>query len=261
MSAGAVTRRGAFAGGAALAIPLLVAAGPSGRLPRGRLPTSEDVKRLGEYHVRFAGARAWRLTSRGVECAGVGVLGTGMLGEDAVARAASWFGAEVRAAAEEFDVPVESLYATLAVETVSGSSSREQAARARGGSGEVGAMQILPATARAAMGNPRLTVEALRDPLTNLRAGAAYIAWQSESTEFDPPLVSAAYNAGGVYQERSARNPWRMRCWPIGTGGYITKRVGYFNDAMRMVRLRPGTAGGSPSWAKALSLASGVVPS
>ncbi len=164
----------------------------------------------------------------------------------------SWFGPLFVQASAEFEVPIELLLATAATETVSGSRSARAAAHARGSSGELGLMQTLPATARAALGKPGLPAKALLDPRTSIRAAAAYIAWQMPDTRFDPPLVASGYNAGDVYQDRGARNPWKLRCYPIGTGQHITKFVGHFGDALSVCGARLDRVGRAPSFAREL---------
>ena len=97
-------------------------------------------------------------------------------------------------------------------------------------------MQTLPATARAALGDRRITPAALEDPLLSARAGAAYIARQLGETGFDPPLVAAAYNAGAVRHDPGKRNAWRLVCYPRGTGRHVERFVGEFGDAMALMR-------------------------
>lgn len=242
---------------AAVALGLASVASISAVNRYGVLPTKADFARIGVLHSRFRGSRRWLMGPEGVfiEASGGPLPDTGGGQDAAVERAMSWFSGEINHAATEYNVPVEFLMATLAVETVSGMRTREQAIRARGGSGEVGAMQILPATARSALGVPRLTVAQLHDPMTNIRAGAAYIAIQSDASRFDLPLVAAGYNAGGVYEDQSARNPWRMRCWPLGTGGYVTKQARYFNAAVAYMARNPEFAPQAPTWARVIKAA------
>jgi len=86
-------------------------------------------------------------------------------------------------------------------------------ADARGGSGEVGLMQIMPATARELairMGIPnieRMSDEAfiryLFKPRNNLRLGIAYLDWCRERADGDIAFTIGCYNAG----------PSKMRRW------------------------------------------------
>lgn len=246
------TRRQALLAAAASVLGARVAAG--GPLPSAAsLPpfpvTPGALKALGGWHTEFPGGRRWRLTLNGVESEGKAAL---TLADDAAYRAWVWFGPEMVSASVEFAVPLELLLATAATETVAGSASAKQAAGARGSSGEVGLMQTLPATARMALGKPGLPAKALLDPLTSIRAGAAYIASQFAETGYDPPLVAAGYNAGGVYENRGDKNPWRMRCYPIGTGQHITRFVGHFGDGLLLTGARLDRTGRAHCFARAL---------
>ena len=77
------------------------------------------------------------------------------------------------------------------------------------------------------------------------------IAAQLWSTRFDPPLVAAAYNAGGVYHDPVPANRWRLRCYPIGTGAHVDRFVAWFNDAMRLT-VAAERAGDAPSFVAAM---------
>ncbi len=48
---------------------------------------------------------------------------------------------------------------------------------------------------------------------------------QRDVTNFEPPLVAAAYNAGSL--RRSDENRWKLR----STGGHIDRFCLFFNDA------------------------------
>jgi hypothetical protein len=98
----------------------------------------------------------------------------------------------------------------------------------------VGLCQLLISTARAALGNPSIDRAWLQDPRNNLRACAAYMRQQSKLTGFDPIQVACAYNAGSVYENRSAANRWRLRQFPIGTSKHADRFAIYFNAAMQL---------------------------
>jgi len=73
--------------------------------------------------------------------------------------------------------------------------------------GAIGAMQIMPATG-ADLG---YSVEDLKDPQTNIMAGAEYLKWLSERSYIngDPLLMAAAYNAGpGAVQQYGGVPPY-----------------------------------------------------
>ena len=74
----------------------------------------------------------------------------------------------------------------------------------------------------------RVPVAELADPALSIEAGVRYIAKQRRFTDYDPPLVAAAYNAGGLHPPREGdANPWRLR----STGDHISRFVQYFNDS------------------------------
>lgn len=253
----ALSRRGALgaaAGASLLALPAVSSAALAapGALPAPPpFPVPEaDLAKLRAWHAGFPGSWRWRLGRSGVEVEG---RATRMAyGEDAAWRAWSWFGPLFVEASLEFGVPVELLIATAATETVSGAASAKAASGARGGSGEVGLMQTLPATARMALGKPGLPAKALLDPRTSIRAGTAYMASQFEDTAFDPPLVGGAYNSGGVYEDRGAKNGWKLRCYPVGTGLHVTKFCGHFGDALALAGARLDRMGKVHSFAREL---------
>ena len=73
--------------------------------------------------------------------------------------------------------------------------------------GAIGAMQIMPATG-ADLG---YSVEELKDPQTNIMAGAEYLKWLSGLSyiDGDPLLMAAAYNAGpGAVQQYGGVPPY-----------------------------------------------------
>lgn len=61
-----------------------------------------------------------------------------------------------------------------------------------GGAGEIGIMQIKPATARE-MG---YTLDDIKDPVKNIDAGLTYLKKSYELSQGDPRLAAAGYNAG-----------------------------------------------------------------
>lgn len=212
-----------------------------------------------ELHAYRGGVR-WRLVDAGIEIEGVGVERTP--GEP-VSAARVWerFGREVNAAARAHRVPAAILVATILTE----SSGRADAVRLEPGyvsdartpdRVSVGLMQTLISTASGALG--RAVGRAfLLVPAGSIGAGAAYIASQRTRTALDPPLVAAAYNAGGLYPQTSAGNRWRLRQYPIGTGEHCDRFVRWFNDAVAVLAghpLRPavgleqiGTPSGAPA--------------
>ena len=68
-----------------------------------------------------------------------------------------------------------------------------------GGAGEIGLMQVTPATGAwiTKMYNlPWKGKKSLQDPTNNIRIGAAYMAYLREEFDFEGPLYLAAYNMG-----------------------------------------------------------------
>ncbi len=51
---------------------------------------------------------------------------------------------------------------------------------------------------------------------------------QRRVTDYQPPLVAAAYNAGGLHPSREGDdNPWRLR----STGDHVSRFCRFFGDA------------------------------
>jgi hypothetical protein len=184
---------------------------------------------------RFEDGIHWQLTRDGIlvgsETAPRGTGGP----PRTVRRIWEEFGTHIAAAAKEFDVPVELIVSTIATE----SRGNPTAERAEPGfisyeetphRVSLGLTQTLISTARQALKDKSIDAEALRDPETSIRAGTAYIAQQGKVTDFDPPKVACAYNAGNLFHQTGASNRWRMRQFPIGTGAHADRFVAWFND-------------------------------
>lgn len=71
----------------------------------------------------------------------------------------------------------------------------------------------------------------------SIRAGAAYIRElvNTRDTKMDPPLVSAGYNAGGVFASPDATNRWRMLQFDAA-GGHTNRFVAFVNDCVTELR-------------------------
>lgn len=212
-------------------------------------------------HVGPFGGVTWSLARYGVAIGADPPSGTP--GPPATAlRVWQWFGEDIRVAADKHDVPVELIVATICTEAAGGKLDRAEVCQARREEPgfvsddatparvSVGCMQTLIATAAEFLMRPVTAVE-LQDPAVAIDAGAAMIAAQFWSTRFDPPLVGAAYNAGGVYHDPAPANRWRLRCYPIGTGAHVDRFVAWFNDAMRLT-VAASVAGAAPSFTTAL---------
>lgn len=89
--------------------------------------------------------------------------------------------------------------------------------------GEIGLMQITPATGKWISGKykiPYKGVKSLRDPKTNIRIGAAYLAQLRESFDFHGRLYLAAYNMGS----RNVRSALARSIWPKDYAQAVMKR-------------------------------------
>lgn len=225
-----------------------------------------DMAALTASHFRMPSGVAWRLSAAGVVVGDAPAARTP--GQPAtVRRVWAWFGSEIRVAALKWGVPVELIVAAMCSE--SGQSWQTQAQQMAGayreepgylsddatpGRVSAGCMQTLLSTARSVLARPGLTTDELFEPACSIDAGAGYIAQgvargSALSTAYDPPLVAAAYNAGGLYLDGSGFNRWHLRCYPLGTGEYIDRFVLWFNDAMS---LGVALAGSAPSFARAV---------
>ena len=120
------------------------------------------------------------------------------------------FGSSIERWSEEFGVPAELVIATICTE--SGGDPADERREPGFVSYEVtphrvsiGLMQTLISTAQSALGGlPGIDARWLLEPDNSIRAGTAYIAHQRSRTDFDPPVVACAYNAGGVYRQSGA---------------------------------------------------------
>ena len=215
-----------------------------------------DRSALGSWHSLYGGQR-WRVDPKGVYVDGREQPERSR-GEPASMRLylALW-GDYLREAAWEEGVPLTLLLMTLGTENgsakVEGQSIQYAPFRKEPGYTSdqapphrisVGPCHLLISTARAALGRPRLTRQDLLDPALNIRGAAAYIAGQYERTGFDPILVAAAYNAGGVYDSSSSsnpkfRNPWNLRSWDEdGKGplpGHLDRAAAWYGDAVEVL--------------------------
>lgn len=100
------------------------------------------------------------------------------------------------------------------------------------GRSSIGLMQVLHATAEEVMGR-RITSADLAQPAIGIEAGVRYIAKQYPKTRFLPPLVAAAYNAGGLYPPREQdKNRWNLR----STGHHVDRFCLFFNDSVYVAK-------------------------
>lgn len=100
----------------------------------------------------------------------------------------------------------------------------------------LGLMQTLLSTARRTLADDTIDRKWLLKPDNSIRAGTAYLASQWTATNFDPPKVACAYNAGNIYYNDSSSNRWKMRQYPIGSSEHADRFVKWFNDCFVMFK-------------------------
>jgi len=203
------------------------------------------------FHRRFPDnpfTHAWKLIDSGVATrwafhGGSCPIQVPRTAGDPVTVGVIWnrYGEDIKKWCAFYQVPEELVIATIATESSGGAGARreepgyvsdlETPHRV-----SVGLMQTLLSTAQETLHMSEIDAAWLEDPGNSIQAGVAYIARQSELTNYDPPLVAAGYNAGGLYPNRNAHNPWGLRCYPINTGEHISRYVKWFNDAVAMLR-------------------------
>lgn len=205
------------------------------------------VQRLSALHgapQQGGGGVRWRLAADGVIVEGEAAPRRTGGAPQTLTRIWTSFRGPIEKCAAAYGVPVELILATIATE----SGGRPDAVREEPGytSDDAtpnrvspGLMQTLISTARETLNEPRLTRAQLLDPETSIRAGTAYIRRQTALTNFDPPLVACAYNAGGLYRQDGAENPWKLRQFPIGTGKHADRFVAWFGDALAVIEADP----------------------
>ena len=236
-------------------------------------PFLADLDALTRPHGAFDSTARWHLTPAGLSVNSRPPAGTP--GEPFTAsQAVAFFGEEFRAAASEFGVPIELLIACACAEAGVHIRQGREAARnsERREPGfmtydttphrvSVGVMHTLISTARATLRVPTLSHVDLRDPRTSIRAGASYIAGQQRQTGFDPPLVGAAYNAGGVHDDPTPGLPYSLRDFPRGLDRHVERFVAYFNDACGLVASNRIDVGRAPSFVRTLQARPVPMPS
>lgn len=210
------------------------------RPPETRTPIATGLlSGLTENH-NFNGGVNWRLDTDGIRISDVEPEDTGGRPQT-MARIFNNFGTAMSRWAAHYDVPIELIAATICTET------RGKPGAVREESGYVsddatphrvspGLMQVLISTARETLREDTIDRAWLLQPDNAIQAGTAYIARQKPKTNFDPPKVACAYNAGGVYPNDGDHNRWKMRQYPIGTGEHADRYVAWFNDCFRLFR-------------------------
>lgn len=172
----------------------------------------------------YGGAR-WRLLPEGVHVEGdAGVART--VGEPVTVRKAwSLYGEMMKAECLKRGVPVEIGMAILCTE--SGRNLNPSATLVEPDQRvSSGIMQVLTATASQMLGR-KVDVNELKNPMTSIAAGVAYLQHQKDKTWFDPILSAASYNAGGLYQARPQdNNRFNLR----STGDHLERMIRWYGD-------------------------------
>lgn len=196
-------------------------------------------------HARYPDGARWRLTRAGMEVEGA-LIEPSATEQALAARVLGDYGDAIATASARYPVPAELVAATICTE----SSGNAKAKRFEPGCDlddpsrtphrvSVGLMQTLLSTAREALDDQTLTLAALENPSTSIRAGMAYIWRQATTTRLDPPLVACAYNAGSLRYEGSAGNRWKLCQYPIGTGKHADRFCRYVTAALRALAAVP----------------------
>lgn len=214
-----------------------------------QIPDAQELDlSLSAWHHYKPGTISWRLTTKGIEVKGQGIL----LNSKYTAQAKKiWntFRAEILAVSKKQHVPIPVIIATISTE----SSGNPQAYRYEPAfytryiqnkaawksnpyydspkriSASYGLMQILYTTAYSVgfRGKP----EDLYDPEQNLEVGCAYIAstYQVQQHGWDPPKIACAYNAGSI--RPTTENAWGLYCH----AGHLDRWVPSYNGAIEVV--------------------------
>jgi soluble lytic murein transglycosylase len=102
---------------------------------------------------------------------------------------------------------------------------------ARGTSGEVGMMQILPATARWIAEREgwklKITAKRLRDPVMNIKVGAAYLSYLRKQFDSHGRLYLSAYNMGVTNVNRALAHQVWPKDYPVRV---MEKYIQYYRD-------------------------------
>lgn len=200
------------------------------------------------WHDR--GGRAWRVTPEGIQSRGpagdVELHRTAGAPRSIRLYLALW-GDELVAAATAEGVPLALLLQTVATENgpANVQDSRLEYIQVRREPGyvddaqtphriSVGPCHVLISSARTAMGDPGIDRGWLLTPGNNIRAAARFIARQRGTTGFDPILVAAAYNAGGLYPAPPGsrwHNRWHLRSY----GSHLDRAAAWYGDSCRVL--------------------------
>jgi hypothetical protein len=189
----------------------------------------------------------WKLSREGVLRAGETQPRRSAGDPSTVTKTWTRFRAPMEKCAAAYGVPVELLIATACTETGGNADAvRKEPGYADDastpGSISVGLMQTLIQTARGVIGDKSIDRQTLLDPEISIRAGAACIRQaaisRSKPTNFDPPLVGIAYNAGSLHETRD--NAWGLKQTLRDHGtAHADVFVEFFNDCFAVLAHDP----------------------
>ncbi len=191
------------------------------------------MSHLTEYHSHFDGGREWRLTPSGVELK----AGIPRTAGEPVTAANVWssHSQSINGWSLHYGVPTALVLATICTEshgdeTAVREESKYLSDEQTPNQISAGLMQTLLSTARSMVPSESIDRSWLMIPDNSIRAGTAYIASQSLSTGYDPPLVAAAYNAGSI--RRHDATEWLLKAH----GDHLDRFTRWFNDGVAVLQ-------------------------
>ncbi len=203
----------------------------------------ENLRKLAEMHGYYKDGCTWRVTPDGVEVSDTGLQAASDAERSLVGSVLTRFREPILSAIAIHPVPIENVLACICTES-SGNPTppvrlepgcdRQDPSRTPSRCSH-GLMQTLLSTARMALHDQTLTLDALARPDVSILAGTAYMAQQGQQTRHDPPLAAAAYNAGSLRYDRSSSNRWRLLQYPIGTSRHVDRFIRFVNAAMPLM--------------------------
>lgn len=170
--------------------------------------------------AKFPGGLRWRMTPEGVELEGRGFLAYSAKMLEATSAFFAQSADALAFASKEWEVPVELLTACAMTQS-QGDPAKKFVWRSFGYFGDSSTPQLIAAGAcrmrvsdvQSLMCDKTLDRFWLADVGNALRAAAAMIRSNYRCVEmsWDPVIVACAFNAGGLYEEKSPDNIWRLR--------------------------------------------------
>lgn len=228
-------------------------------IPAPSIVSSSWMTGMEPYRARLAqshgapigdGVSRWQLTKEGVAVDGKLPRTVGQ--PKTVAKTWSAYRTSFEKCAAAYGVPVELLVATACTESGGRADRVREEPKyvsdvATPDKVSPGLMQTLISTARWATGDKSLDRAALLDPETSIRAAACYIKQQAVSskqpTNFDPPLVAIAYNAGSLRPKDESYWGLVQTMRDVTQGIFhVDAYLQYFNDFFAVIDSDPTQA-------------------